>query len=99
MQKVEARLSALGTGVDREAFFVCALGLAWPDGRTVAFEGRVRGMLVWPPRGDRGHGFEPMFLPDGERLTYGEMEPAERGAKNHRARAFADLVEAVFAPR
>ncbi len=77
---------------DRSAFFLCALALAWPDGHRESFEGRVDGTLVWPPRGDRGFGYDPIFLPEGETLTFGEMEPARKHAMSHRARAFAKLV-------
>ena len=71
------------------ANFTCALCLAWPDGATELFEGKVYGHLVWPPRGGRGFGYDPMFVADGERLTFGEMEPDAKHAISHRARAFA----------
>jgi XTP/dITP diphosphohydrolase len=74
------------------ANFICALCLAWPDGETEVFEGRVDGRLVWPPRGTLGFGYDPMFLPDGETETYGEMDQAKKHATSHRARAFAKLV-------
>ncbi|MGH6953382.1 MAG: RdgB/HAM1 family non-canonical purine NTP pyrophosphatase [Alphaproteobacteria bacterium] len=84
-----ARLNhALGREPDRRASFVCALALAWPDGRIACFEGRVDGSLVWPPRGNRGFGYDPMFLPDGFALTFGEMDPAAKHGISHRARAF-----------
>lgn len=70
------------------ANFVCALCLAWPDGEAEFFEGRVDGVLVWPIRGGRGFGYDPMFQPDGEDETFGEMEPARKHAMSHRARAF-----------
>ncbi|MEQ8652810.1 MAG: RdgB/HAM1 family non-canonical purine NTP pyrophosphatase [Kiloniellales bacterium] len=94
MRKVE---EALGENADRRASFVCALALAWPDGSEAVFEGRVDGRLVFPPRGSRGFGYDPIFLAEGEELTFGEMEPAAKHAMSHRARAFAKLVAAVFA--
>lgn len=94
MRKVE---EALGEKADRRAYFVCALALAWPDGSAAVYEGRVDGQLVFPPRGSRGFGYDPIFLAEGEELTFGEMEPAAKHAMSHRARAFAKLVAAVFA--
>lgn len=82
---------------DRRAWFIAALCLAWPDGHSETFEGRVDGVLVWPPRGDRGHGYDPMFVPAGGALTYGEMPPADKHATSHRARAFAPMLAACFA--
>ena len=97
MQKVEA---ALAGKTDRSARFVCALALAWPDGHVEIFEGTVEGDLVWPPRGDKGFGYDPMFRPAGqprgESLTYGEIEPDQKHATSHRAAAFRQLVEACF---
>jgi XTP/dITP diphosphohydrolase len=95
MQKVEAELERRETE-NRRAAFVCALCLAWPDGQTQIFEGRVEGNLVWPPRGTQGFGYDPMFVPDGYDITFGEMEPAAKHAISHRARAFAKLVATVF---
>ena len=97
MKKVEDALAENGAQ-DRGAHFVCALALAWPDGHVEHFEGRVDGTLVWPPRGTRGFGYDPMFLPDGHALTFGEMEPMKKHDMSHRARAFADLVAACFRP-
>jgi XTP/dITP diphosphohydrolase len=71
------------------ANFMAVLCLAWPDGTVKTFEGKVYGHLVWPPRGDKGFGYDPMFVADGEALTFGEMEPARKHAISHRARAFA----------
>ncbi len=79
------------------ARFVCALALAWPDGDCALFEGEVKGRIVWPPRGDRGFGYDPIFLPDGERETFGEMDPARKHAMSHRAVAFARLKAALLA--
>ncbi len=81
----------LGEPEDRRAWFTCCLALAWPDGVVETFEGRVEGQWVWPPRGRRGFGYDPMFVPEGERETFGEMEPARKDAISHRARAFALL--------
>jgi XTP/dITP diphosphohydrolase len=81
---------------ERSAFFVAVLALAWPDGDTDLFRGEVQGSLIWPPRGDRGFGYDPMFVPAGGVLTFGEMDPAEKHRISHRARAFAKLVEACF---
>jgi XTP/dITP diphosphohydrolase len=78
-------------GHDPRAAMVTALALAWPDGHVEAFEGRVEGTLVWPPRGTLGFGYEPMFQPDGARRTYGEMPRLEKHADDPRARAFAAL--------
>jgi len=80
----------------RRAAFVAALCLAWPDGHCEDFEGRVEGTLVWPFRGDRGFGYDPMFLPEGHDKTFGEMEPDEKHAISHRAHAFKKLVSACF---
>ena len=89
MRKVEERARG---AADRGAWFTCALVLAWPDGRTEGFEGEARGRWVWPPRGDRGFGYDPMFVPDdGHGQTFGEMAPETKHASNHRARAFALL--------
>jgi XTP/dITP diphosphohydrolase len=88
---------ALGDSEDRSAYFVCALALAWPDGHRECFEGRVDGTLVWPPRGQRGFGYDPIFLAAGQSLTFGEMEPARKHAMSHRAQAFAKLVAACLA--
>jgi XTP/dITP diphosphohydrolase len=81
---------------DRGASFVAVLALAWPGGETELFRGEVAGILTWPPRGDRGFGYDPMFIPLGGTHTFGEMEPAEKHRISHRARAFAKLVEAHF---
>ncbi len=86
-----ARVHAALGDRPREAEMVCALALGWPDGHTEAFEGRVAGVLVWPPRGDLGFGYEPMFRPAGEARTYGEMPRAEKHADDPRARAFTKL--------
>ena len=81
---------------DRRAWFVAALCLAWPDGHTETFLGRVEGTVVWPPRGEKGFGYVPMFLPTGARETFGEMDPSAKHAISHRARAFAQVLAACF---
>jgi len=84
---------------DRSALFVAVLALAWPDGDLELFRGEVAGALVWPPRGERGFGYDPMFVPEGGRATFGEVEPAQKHRISHRARAFAKLVEGCFRDR
>ncbi len=84
---------ALGAGDDRSASFVCVLALGWPDGHSEVFEGRVDGEIVWPMRGTRGFGYDPIFQAKGYDLTFAEMEPAEKHAISHRARAFELLVQ------
>ena len=98
MRKVQEALDTQEVPAPRRARFVCALALAWPDGHVEGFEGEVEGQLVWPPRGERGFGYDPMFLPSGHSLTFGEMDPGEKHAISHRARAFALLVERCLAP-
>ena len=95
MERVEKGL-ADAPGDDRSAHFICQLVLAWPDGHEEAFEGRVEGRLVWPPRGDNGFGYDPVFVADGHSGTFGEMEPGKKLAIGHRADAFAQLVAACF---
>jgi XTP/dITP diphosphohydrolase len=73
---------------DRTAWFTCALVIAWPDGHTEGFEGRAMGHWTWPPRGARGFGYDPMFVPGGRAQTFGEMDPAEKHRISHRAIAF-----------
>jgi len=94
MTRVNAEL---GDAPDRSAWFISVLCLAWPDGHTEEFEGRVDGVCVWPPRGERGFGYDPMFVPEGLALTYGEADPAWKAQTSHRARAFAKLTAACFA--
>ncbi len=96
MEKVEAALAASGSE-DRSAKFVCALAVAWPDGAEAVFEGEVHGRLVWPPRGEKGFGYDPIFVADGETLTFGEMEPERKHAMSHRARAVEKLRAALLA--
>jgi XTP/dITP diphosphohydrolase len=95
MARVEQQMAAAGT-TDRRAWFVCVLCVAWPDGHTDLFEGRVDGTAVWPPRGIHGFGYDPMFVPETATQTFGEMTPEEKHARNHRARAFAQLIAACL---
>ncbi|CAM2735319.1 RdgB/HAM1 family non-canonical purine NTP pyrophosphatase [Brevundimonas diminuta] len=95
MKKVEQRLEEIGS-TDRRAWFTSALAVAWPDGPCVVVEGRIDGELVFPPRGDRGFGYDPIFRPEGSELTFGEMDPVEKDALSHRARAFARLKAALI---
>ncbi|MCW5699630.1 MAG: RdgB/HAM1 family non-canonical purine NTP pyrophosphatase [Rhodospirillales bacterium] len=94
MQKVE---EALADQPNRDAHFACALALCWPDGHCDLFEGTVFGRLVWPPRGERGFGYDPMFVPLGYDITFGEMDPSNKHQISHRADAFRKLVDACFA--
>ena len=93
MRRVE---DALSGEPDRRAHFVCALALCWPDGLCEIFEGVVHGRLVWPPRGSRGFGYDPMFVPEGHDITFGEMDPGHKHRISHRADAFGKLVEGCF---
>jgi XTP/dITP diphosphohydrolase len=103
MARVERELERRGA-TDRRAHFVSALVLAWPDGHDELFEGRVHGGIVWPPRGTAGFGYDPIFLPDGESRTFGEMTSDEKHGfghgegLSHRARAFAALARACLDP-
>jgi XTP/dITP diphosphohydrolase len=105
MGDIEEKLRRLGatSREARTAHFISALCVAWPDGHNETFEGRVDGVLVWPPRGEKGFGYDPMFLPEGHERTFGEMTseekhglpPGSRGL-SHRARAFFKLAEACL---
>jgi XTP/dITP diphosphohydrolase len=86
----------LGDNPDRSAYFVCVLSLAWPDGHCETVEGRAHGHLIWPPCGDRGFGYDPIFVPDGFASTYAEMEPESKHRISHRADAFRQLVDRCF---
>jgi XTP/dITP diphosphohydrolase len=85
-----------GEGAGPAAHFVCALSLAWPDGHCETVEGRVHGTLAWPPRGENGFGYDPIFVPDGFLDTFGEMEPASKHRISHRADAFRQLIDRCF---
>ena len=96
MGKVEGLLAEQGPDVDRSAAFICTLAVAWPDGHSEIFEGRVSGSLTWPPRGTLGFGYDPVFVPTGGTQTFAEIDPAEKHAISHRADAFQKLVAALF---
>ena len=96
MEKVWREVEATEPDAAPAAHFACALAIAWPnDGQAETFEGRVDGTLVWPPRGDKGFGYDPMFVPAGYELTFGEMEPDEKHHISHRADAFRKFVAAL----
>lgn len=96
MERLHSALEAVGPDASPDAHFVCALTLAWPDGHSESFEGRVDGVLVWPPRGEHGFGYDPMFVAIGHDISFGEMDPDEKHRISHRADAFNKLVAAVF---
>ena len=95
MALVQQRL-AESVSDDPAAWFTSALAVAWPDGPAVVVEGRVDGRLTFPPRGDQGFGYDPIFLPEGHERTFGEMDAAEKDALSHRSRAFAKLKAALL---
>ena len=95
MQRVWTEVEVAGPDAGHDAHFVCALSLAWPDGEIESFEGKVHGTLVWPPRGDRGFGYDPMFVAAGMDRTFAEIDPQEKHAISHRAIAFEKLVAAL----
>jgi len=93
MAAINGKLSGI---TNMAANFTCALTLAWPDGHMESFEGKVFGTLTWPLRGNRGFGYDPMFIPTGHAVTFAEMEPSEKHAMSHRAHAFKQLIDACF---
>jgi len=95
MDRVWREVEAASEDSGHDAHFVCALSLAWPDGAIESFEGKVHGTLVWPPRGENGFGYDPMFVAAGMDQTFGEIEPAAKHAISHRAEAFNKLVAAL----
>ena len=97
MMKVWTLLEERAAPFPRTGRFNCTMCLAWPDGEDQIFEGQVEGELVWPMRGSRGFGFDPMFQPNGESATFGEMDPNKKHGMSHRAVAFAKLIEGPFA--
>ena len=97
MEKLWTKLEEIDAPAPRRAAFCCTLCLAWPDGHDEIFEGRVEGQVVWPMRGAEGFGFDPVFLPDGETETFGEMDPEKKHGMSHRAHAFRKLVDGCFA--
>lgn len=96
MEKVRRELADAPDRKGDRAKFVCALALAWPDGHVEVVEGYAHGTLTFPPRGARGFGYDPIFIPDGYSVTYAEMDPAQKHAISHRADAFRQLVERCF---
>ena len=96
MERVWREVEAAGPDAGHDAHFACALAIAWPnDGQAETFDGRVDGTLTWPPRGDRGFGYDPIFVPAGHEVTFGEMEPLSKHKMSHRADAFRKLVAAL----
>jgi len=93
MQKIADRLEG---EQDRSCHFICALALGWPTGHFVTFEGRIDGKFTWPPRGTKGFGYDPAFTPDGFTCTFSEMEPRQKHAMSHRARAFSQLLKSEY---
>ena len=83
---------------DTRAEFICALALVWPDGQAVSVEGKIQGVLKFPPRGTRGFGYDPIFQPHGHNISFGEMDPDTKHAISHRADAFAKLISRCFSP-
>ncbi len=96
MKRVWDAVHNTGEEPSTDAHFACALAIAWPeDGQAETFEGRVDGTLIWPPRGDKGFGYDPMFVPNGHQHSFGEMDPAQKHAMSHRADAFTKFVAAL----
>ena len=96
MGKVEGMLRERGDDVDRSAAFHCVLAIAWPDGDYAVYEGIAPGSLTWPPRGELGFGYDPVFVPEGRNQTFAEIAPEEKHRISHRADAFAKLVAEQF---
>ncbi|RGP40555.1 XTP/dITP diphosphatase [Altererythrobacter insulae] len=96
MGKVEGMLQQLGPSTDRSSAFHCVLALAWPGGEHAVYEGRCAGSLTWPPRGELGFGYDPVFVPCGREQTFAEIDPEEKHGMSHRADAFAKLVADQF---
>lgn len=95
MEKVERELNAI-EATDRSAKFVSCLAVAWPDGHEETFRGEVHGNLTWPPRGEMGFGYDPVFVPVGHDVTFAELEPQQKHAMSHRAVAFDKLKKALL---
>lgn len=93
---MQAVREKMGDARDMSAWFVCVLAIAWPDGEVTDFRGEVRGEVAWPPLGENGFGYDPMFRPTGHGETFGEMEPAAKHAMSHRADAFRLFVDACL---
>ena len=96
MEKTHNALSEVDAPYPRSAQFRCTLVLAWPDGHDEVFEGVIEGSLVWPMRGENGHGYDPIFLPNGYSETFGEMNRWEKNKISHRADAFSKLLSGCF---
>ena len=96
MGKVEGMLRERGDDVDRSAAFHCVLAIAWPDGEYAVYEGIAPGSLTWPPRGEMGFGYDPVFVPEDRDQTFAEIAPEEKHRISHRADAFAKLVAEQF---
>ena len=96
MGKVEGMLQQIGADIDRSAAFHCVLAIAWPEGEHAVYEGVCPGSLTWPPRGELGFGYDPVFVPEGREQTFAEIDPAEKHKISHRADAFAKLVAVQF---
>ena len=96
MGKVEGLLCELGSDTDRSCHFACVLAIAWPDGDSAVYEGRANGTLTWPPRGQLGFGYDPVFVPNGHSQTFAEVAPEDKHRISHRADAFAKLVKDQF---
>ncbi len=96
MGKVEGMVQALGPDTSRACAFHCVLALAWPDGEHAVYEGTAPGTLSWPPRGEMGFGYDPVFVPEGHEQTFAELDPADKHAISHRADAFKKLVADQF---
>jgi XTP/dITP diphosphohydrolase len=99
MASVHDAMTACDEDAPDTAHFICALTIAWPDGHLESFEGRVDGRIIWPPRGDKGFGYDPIFQPLGHEISFAEMDPAAKHAMSHRADAFRQLVAACMAGR
>ena len=97
MTKTHNLLEDANAAHPRRARFKATLVLAWPDGHDEVFEGKVNGTLIWPMRGEIGHGYDPMFQPDGYHITFAEMDPAQKNKISHRSNAFTKLIAACFA--
>lgn len=96
MTRAHDELEAANAPHPRKAQFCCTLVLAWPDGHDEVFEGVMKGQVIWPMRGDQGHGYDPIFQPDGYQITFGEMDRWEKNSISHRADAFKKLVAGCF---
>lgn len=96
MTKTWNELEKINAPAPRVSRFCCTLVLAWPDGHDEVYEGKIEGQCVWPMRGEQGHGYDPMFMPDGYDITFGEMDRWEKNKISHRANAFAKLIKGCF---